>query len=100
VPVDPLLCGYNAGCNSQADAINQEGEIVGYSEVAPAINMKVQNAVIWRNGRIQNLNSLIPAATGWQLNEAKSINNRGQIVGTGSHNGQYAAFLLTQDDQR
>jgi probable HAF family extracellular repeat protein len=42
-----------------------------------------------------DLNSLIPAGSGWVLTGANAINNRGQIVGSGVLNGQTQAFLLT-----
>jgi probable HAF family extracellular repeat protein len=41
-----------------------------------------------------DLNNLIPADSGWQIIGAQSINDLGQIVGFGSHNGQFHAFLL------
>jgi probable HAF family extracellular repeat protein len=44
---------------------------------------------------MQDLNSLIPAGSGWVLNDAYGINERGQIVGDGTINGQSLAFLLT-----
>jgi hypothetical protein len=44
---------------------------------------------------MKDLNKLIPAGSGWMLQEAYGINNAGQIVGTGMHNGQEHAFLLT-----
>lgn len=42
-----------------------------------------------------DLNSLIPAVSGWELQFAGSINDAGQIVGQGRINGQSHAFLLT-----
>jgi probable HAF family extracellular repeat protein len=44
---------------------------------------------------MQDLNSLIPANSGWTLIEANAINTSGQIVGYGNHNGFNHAFLLT-----
>jgi hypothetical protein len=44
---------------------------------------------------MNDLSTLIPADSGWKLVDALAINNRGQIVGTGVHNGKQAAFLLT-----
>jgi hypothetical protein len=38
------------------------------------------------NGPI-DLNTLLPANSGWVLNVARGINNKGQIVGTGTING-------------
>ena len=46
---------------------------------------------------MEDLNDLIPAGSGWVLVEARGINYRGQIVGTGSINGHAHAFLLTPE---
>jgi hypothetical protein len=42
-----------------------------------------------------DLNSLIPANSGWVLQFANGINDQGQIVGEGTLNGQAEGFLLT-----
>ena len=42
-----------------------------------------------------DLNTEIPYSSGWELGWAFAINDAGQIVGQGIHNGQYDAFLLT-----
>lgn len=47
---------------------------------------------------MQNLNNLIPKDSGWQLVLPTAINNRGQITGQGTINGQSHAFLLTPVD--
>jgi probable HAF family extracellular repeat protein len=44
---------------------------------------------------MQDLNALIPANSGWELQGAVAINIAGQIVGVGTVNGQQHAFLLT-----
>jgi len=40
-------------------------------------------------------NTLIPNDSGWHLTRADGINNHGQVVGKGIHNGHTRAFLLT-----
>jgi probable HAF family extracellular repeat protein len=48
------------------------------------------------NRKLTDLNSLIPADSGWILNSATAINNKGQIVGFGINpNGVQHAFLPT-----
>jgi hypothetical protein len=42
-----------------------------------------------------DLNKLLPANSGWELQGAFDINNHGQIVGIGMHNGKSRAFLAT-----
>ena len=52
--------------------------------------------MIYQKGVLTDLNSLIPAGSGWVLNEARSISESGQIAGSGVLNGQERAFLLTK----
>ncbi len=73
------------GTLSTAYDINNDGLIVGESG---------KKAVLWKNGQMKDLNSLIPANSGWGLLSANAINNNGQIVGKGTFNGQAHAFLL------
>jgi probable HAF family extracellular repeat protein len=80
------------GRQSAAYAINEQSDIVGFSERSGAS----ARAVIISSGVMSDLNDLISADTGWVLTEARDINNRGDIVGTGLLNGQQRAFLLTR----
>lgn len=42
-----------------------------------------------------DLNSLLDeSGAGWTLASAQGINNLGQIIGTGFHDGRMAAFIL------
>jgi probable HAF family extracellular repeat protein len=51
---------------------------------------------IWtQSSGMQDLNTLISASSGWVLNSATGINIWGQIVGSGTLNGQSHGFLLT-----
>jgi probable HAF family extracellular repeat protein len=77
---------------SQAYGINDLGSAVGVSS-DPFGNSR---AFLWTpNIGLLNLNALLVVSDGWQLGGATSINNAGQIVGAGLHNGQLRAFLLT-----
>ena len=71
---------------SGANALNARGEVVGYSG---------ERACLWRGGKAYDLNALLPANSGWVLQGAAGINNRGQIVGTGMHAGKKRGYLLT-----
>jgi len=81
------LPGYTS-CS--ASGINQAGQVVGTSQSATGIS-----AMLFAEGVVYDLNSLIPPNSGWVIQQPTGINNLGQIVGGGIHNGQYRAFLLT-----
>jgi probable HAF family extracellular repeat protein len=72
------------GTNSQAFAINSEGQIVGRSKV----QSKTFHAFLWeKGGPMIDLNTLIPANSSLQLEEAFDINDRGEISGLGAPPG-------------
>lgn len=79
---------------SGARDINNDGVVVGWSSPRPRPTSDPR-AVLYRNDRIQNLNELIPADSGWVLLEANGINDYGQIVGSGRIAGKTRAFLLS-----
>ena len=80
------------GTQSLAYGINNSGQVVGASDSAAASTL---HAFIYSGGRMRDLNSLIPANSGWVLTEAREINNSGQIVGNGIKDGHPRGFLLT-----
>jgi probable HAF family extracellular repeat protein len=75
-----------------ASAVNGAGQVVG---TAQPDQTHQGVAFLWQNGVMVDLNRLIPASSGWLLQTAADINDRGQIVGSGTINGQTHAFLLT-----
>ena len=77
--------------SSEGLAISEGGEVVGTSRASSG----QQRAFLWRNGVMTDLNTLLPAASGWLLQVATSISDGGQIVGVGTLNGISRAFLLT-----
>lgn len=79
------------GGSSYAYGINASGEIVGYSWLASGD----QHAFIYLDGTMLDLNLLLPANSGWILEQAFGINDSGQITGMGLYNGQSTAFLMT-----
>lgn len=79
------------GVLSEAHAINDGGDIVGFSQTGGG----QRRAVLWRDGAITDLNGLICTNSGWVLSEARDINNSGQVVGFGSVSGQTHGFLLS-----
>jgi probable HAF family extracellular repeat protein len=79
--------------DTRAQDINNLGDAVGWSWIDGMGNSR---AVLWKGGGpIANLNDLIDPTSGWLLTSATGINDAGQIVGVGQHNGQGRAFLLT-----
>lgn len=79
--------------DSQAIDINNAGQVVGESHGDGGQDDR--HAFLYINRVMYDLNALIPAGSGWILESANGINDRGQIVGTGHHNGQFHTFLLT-----
>ena len=73
-----------------ADAVNESGQVVG-TYFTPA----GEYAFVYQDGVLTDLNDLLPAGSGWELHAAIDINDRGQIVGQGSHDGEGRGFLLT-----
>ena len=54
----------------------------------------VDRAVVIKEGKITDLNTMLDPKSGWILESASGINNKGQIVGMGQHHGKTTAFLL------
>lgn len=79
-------------------ALNKDGIVVGSVGPSPA----EQRAFVWDKAHgTENLNTLIPPNSGWKLEVASGVNDRGDIVGWGDHNGvQNAGFLLRLSGRR
>jgi probable HAF family extracellular repeat protein len=83
--------GTLGGANSWAYGINNLDQVVGAADIAGGAS----HAFLYSSGTMTDLNSLIAPGSGWVITEAKGINDKGQIVGTGTINGQSHAFLMT-----
>lgn len=80
------------GTYSVAFGVNDSEVVVGYGNIAN----NAPHAMIWTSSHgMRDLNSLIPAGSGWTLINANAINNVGQITGYGSKRGHNHAFVLT-----
>ena len=66
---------------STAEAINSQGIIVG--QAGPYATPSSNHAVMWVNGKIIDLNTLLAPNSGWYLQTADAINDNGEIVGRG-----------------
>jgi uncharacterized membrane protein len=75
---------------SYALGVNNLDQVVGEANSDPTNIPYNEVAIIYEKGHVTDLNTLIPANTGWHLTQASGINNLGQIVGNGSQGG----FLL------
>ena len=82
--------GTFGGTTSAAYDVNGSGHAVGYATDADGQS----RAFVWRDGVLYDLNSLIDPASGWTLEAAYGVNDRGQIVGAGMYNGRSTAFAL------
>jgi hypothetical protein len=84
------LANLNNGYVNHALGLNSKGEVVGNSYTDFSV------ATLYKNGKVQNLNEAIAPNSGWKLEFATDINDKGQIIGRGTFNGQEnQGFLLT-----
>jgi len=75
---------------STANGISDGDIVVGSYGVSPN-----RLAFRYSAGVTIRLDTLLPPGSGWTLQDARAINNAGQIVGTGIHSGVPAGFLMT-----
>ena len=86
----------DVGIPGQALGINNAGQIVGSMTVAGNTALSPHfHAFLYQNGHNLDLNTLLRANSGWELTEARAINNRGQICGTALYKNAGHAYLLT-----
>ena len=76
---------------SEASGINNQGVIVGRY----VTNKQEWKTCLWKNGKALNLNTCLPAHSGWELAEVMGINDSGQIIGSGYYKDKPRSFLLT-----
>jgi probable HAF family extracellular repeat protein len=84
--------GTLGGSDSAANGINKSGEVVGWANTLTGVG----GAFLWKSGKgMEKLSRQIPPDSGWLLGSAASINNVGQIAGTG-----YVKSLPSGNDGR
>ena len=84
--------GTLGGYVSTAYALDGVGNVVGTAQDAT----NAMRAFVWTQTLgMRDLNEFIPVNSGWVLTEARGVNEKGQIAGSGLLNGQPRAFLLT-----
>ncbi len=77
------------GNNTTLRALNNHGQAVGQS-----FDGFKSIAILYYDGRVVNLNSMILPNIGWELTVATGINDEGLICGDGLHNGVKQAWVL------
>jgi probable HAF family extracellular repeat protein len=83
--------------NSEADFINSKRQIVGLSF---ACDFSIFDAILWEEGSMVDLNTLIPPNSQFHLYAASFIDDRGNIAAFGSlANGDTHALLLIPCDE-
>ncbi|MCW3052764.1 MAG: extracellular repeat protein family [Chthonomonadales bacterium] len=72
----PLPAGGTPFANGSSVAgMNRSGQIIGTGKGL---------ALLWQDGKVTDLNTLIPANSGWTLTSATAINDQGWILGIGT----------------
>lgn len=84
--------GTLGGWSSQGFAINGSGQIVGRADYEDG--NAAPHAFLYTDGQMTDLNSVLPANSGWDLREATGINDRGLIVGNAYWHSMGRGFLL------
>ena len=88
------LGALSSGNYSEAQGINSAGEIVGLSNLSSG-GSTLHAFVYTTSGQMEDLNSLIPATSGWTLEDATAVNASGWIVGFGVNSASATdGFLL------
>lgn len=83
--------GSLGGTAGVAYAVNNRIQIVGQAQIAGG----TYHAFLWQCNSLVDLNSRIPAGSGWVLTAATGINDLGEITGYGKLNGgNFRGFLL------
>ena len=80
------------GLFSTGFGLNGSNQVVG---VAGMRGLYGTRAFLWDQGTLIDLNTVLPAGSGWELREARGINNSGQIVGWGNLHGEDHAYLIS-----
>lgn len=83
--------GTLGGDTSRAYGLNDAGQVTGYSSVGKG----EYSGFLWDNGRIFDLNDLVPSSLGYRVTCADAINNRGQIAAVCRKSGLTRACRLS-----
>ena len=84
--------GTLGGTLSDPVDVNSSRQVIGSSRTGVGFETA---PFLWDSGTMVDLNSLLPPASGWVLQRALTINDAGEITGTGTFNGTPSGFKLT-----
>ncbi len=84
------------GSQSMGNSINSWGQVVGTADVPQpgSPGSFLNHAFLYSNGKMYDLNSLIPPNSGWVILYAEGINDKGEIAATGSPERDPACCLV------
>jgi probable HAF family extracellular repeat protein len=85
------MLGTLGGSFSIARDLNNRGEVVGGSLTEGDENF---HGFLFRDNKLYDLNSLLDKAGAWEVIQALGINDRGEILGIGAHEGHDRIVLL------
>lgn len=91
----PIIWSYTDGIQDLAGNELGRGEAVSINNYSQIIGHFNNRPMIWIDKKAYAISNLVNPSSAWQLSEVVDINDRGQITGTGTINGQTHAFLLT-----
>jgi len=91
-PNDFTLLGTLGLDESWAEDVNSAGDIVG-TAFSPNVRFR---PFLYRDGVMYDLTAMLPRDSGWdELYSAMNINERGEIVGAGSHRGVTTGYVMS-----
>ena len=94
-PAKIVKDGLPFGLNIKGQAVGLSGHHdLGYLRSHPDYGSNSQ-AFLYEAGRVKDLDTQIAPNSGWHLEYATAISNKGQIVGIGSFKSTVHGFLLT-----
>ncbi|GFE57670.1 hypothetical protein [Geobacter sp. AOG1] len=80
------------GSYNYPTALNNLGQVIGTAQSPLDF---ILHPYIYYNGIMTDLNTLLPASSGWNIEEVRDINDKGQIIGSGLLNGERHAFIFS-----
>jgi probable HAF family extracellular repeat protein len=98
---DAFLWTAGGGMRDLGSLGNRHADVLGIGSDDTVIGFTVSSTgahvafIAPGGGSMVDLNTLIPAGSGWVLTEARAINAKGQIAGTGTLDGVARGFVLT-----